>query len=49
MTLPELAEWSRRHPEAVRISSATVNKWLTCLQAVLNWARDNGDRRTVSL
>jgi integrase len=42
MTLPELAEWSRHHPGAVRIASATVNKWLTCLQAVLNWARDNG-------
>jgi integrase len=42
MTLPELADWSRHHPDAVRISSATVNKWLTCLQAVLNWARDNG-------
>jgi integrase len=42
MTLPELADWSRHHPDAVRISSATVNKWLTCLQAVLNWARENG-------
>jgi integrase len=42
LTLPELADWSRRHPDAVRISSATVNKWLTCLQAVLNWARENG-------
>jgi integrase len=42
MTLPELAEWSRQHTDAVRISSATVNKWLTCLQAVLNWARENG-------
>jgi integrase len=42
MTLPELAEWSRHHPDAASISSATVNKWLTCLQAVLNWARDNG-------
>jgi integrase len=42
MTLPDLADWSRQHPDAVRISSATVNKWLTCLQAVLNWARENG-------
>jgi integrase len=42
MALPELAEWSRHHPDAVRISSSTVNKWLTCLQAVLNWARENG-------
>jgi integrase len=42
MTLPELAEWSRQHPDVERISPATVNKWLTCLQAVVNWARDNG-------
>ena len=42
MTLPEFADWSRQHPDAVRISSATVNKWLTCLHAVLNWARENG-------
>src|SRR5262249_54628774 len=42
MTLRELAEWSRQHPGTARISSATVNKWLTCLQAVLNWARENG-------
>jgi integrase len=42
MSLPELVKWSRQHPDAVRISSATVNKWLTCLQAVLNWARENG-------
>jgi integrase len=39
MTLPELAD---HHPDAVRISSATVHKWLTCFQAVLNWARENG-------
>ena len=42
MPLPELAEWSRQHPGIVPISSATVNKWLTCLQAVLNRARDDG-------
>jgi hypothetical protein len=40
--LPELAEWSRKHPGAVSISAATINKWLTCVQAVLNWARGNG-------
>ncbi len=40
--LPVLVEWSRSRPEAERISNATVNKWLTCLQGVLNWARSNG-------
>jgi integrase len=42
MSLLELADWSRQHPDAVCISPATVNKWLTCLQAILNWARENG-------
>ena len=40
--LPELVEWSNRHPEAERVSSATVNKLLGGVQAVLVWARDNG-------
>jgi integrase len=41
-TLPELVQWSREHPGIVRIGAATINKWLTCLQGVLNWARKNG-------
>ena len=40
--LPELAEWTRNHPGTVCISAPTINKWLTCLQSVLNWARKNG-------
>jgi integrase len=40
--LPELVEWTRNHPGTVCISAATINKWLTCLQGVLNWARKNG-------
>jgi integrase len=40
--LPELAEWSRAHPGTPCIGAATINKWLTCLQGVLNWARKNG-------
>jgi integrase len=40
--LPELAEWSREHPYTPCIGAATINKWLTCLQGVLNWARKNG-------
>jgi integrase len=40
--LPKLAEWSREHPGTVCIGAATINKWLTCLQGVLNWARKNG-------
>jgi integrase len=40
--LPELAAYSRKHPELPRIKAATINKWLNCLGAVLNWARNNG-------
>lgn len=41
-TLPELVDWSRTHPEARKISPATVNKLLGGVQAVAVWARDNG-------
>jgi integrase len=41
-TLPELAKWSHEHPGTICIGAATINKWLTCLQGVLNWARKNG-------
>jgi integrase len=41
-TLPELVEWSREHPEAPKVSSATVNKLLGATQAVAVWARNNG-------
>ena len=40
--LPELVEWSRRHPGAKKISPATVNKLLGGVQAVAIWGRDNG-------
>jgi integrase len=41
-TLPHLVEYSRAHPDAPRIKASTVNKWLNCLGAVLNWSRKNG-------
>jgi integrase len=41
-TLPQLVEYSRAHRDAPRIKAATVNKWLNCLGAVLNWSRKNG-------
>jgi hypothetical protein len=41
-SLPELVAWSEEHPGTVCIVAATVNKWLSCLGAVLNWARKNG-------
>ena len=40
--LPELVSWTRSHPGTVCIVAATINKWLSCLGAVLNWARKNG-------
>jgi integrase len=42
MTLPELVEWRRAHPGAPRVSSRSVNKQLGGVQAIINWARENG-------
>jgi integrase len=41
-TLPALRDWSKTHPEANRVSPATVNKVLGGVQAIAVWARDNG-------
>ena len=41
-TLPELAQWGREHPDAPKITAGTVNKQLTAVQAIANWAHDNG-------
>jgi integrase len=42
MSLPELAEWGRKHPEAIKITATTVNKQLGAVQAVCRWAHDKG-------
>jgi hypothetical protein len=41
-TLPQLLEWSQKHPEVQRISAGTVNKLLGAVQAISVWGRDNG-------
>jgi hypothetical protein len=41
-TLPEQAAWGREHPEAPRITAATINKQLGGVQAICVWASDNG-------
>jgi integrase len=41
-SLPELAEWGRKHPNATRLSEGTINKLLGGVQAVAVWARDQG-------
>jgi integrase len=41
-TLPELAQWGREHPDEPKITAGTVNKQLTAVQAIANWAHDNG-------
>ena len=41
-SLPELAEWGREHPEAPKITAATVNKLLGGVQTVALWAYDKG-------
>jgi len=40
--LPQLVEWATKHPEAEKVSAATVNKLLGGVQAVAVWGRDNG-------
>ena len=42
MPLPELAEWGRKHPEAQKVSAATLNKLLGGVQTIGLWAYDKG-------
>jgi len=42
MSLPELAEWGRKHPEVQRIATPTLNKLLGGVQTIALWARDKG-------
>ena len=42
MPLPELAEWGRKHAEAQKIATPTLNKLLGGVQAVAMWARTSG-------
>ena len=40
--LPELTEWSRKHPEAPKVTQSTVNKQVGALQTIAEWAYANG-------
>jgi integrase len=42
MSLPELAEWGRKHPELQKIATPTLNKLLGGVQTIALWARDKG-------
>ena len=42
MPLPELAAWGRKHTEAQKIATPTLNKLLGGVQTVALWARDTG-------
>ena len=42
MSLPELAEWGRKHPEVQKIATPTLNKLLGGVQTIALWARDKG-------
>ena len=41
-TLPELSAWGSKHPEATKVSAATVNKQLGAVSAIASWAHLNG-------
>jgi len=42
MTLPNLVEWRRSHPDAKGLTPETVNKLLGGVQAIVKWAGKNG-------
>jgi integrase len=41
-SLPELSAWSRKYPDAPRVSAGTINKQLGAMQAVATWGYENG-------
>jgi integrase len=41
-SLPELAAWGRKHPEAPRVAPGTINKQLGAVQAIGVWGAANG-------
>jgi integrase len=41
-TLPELSAWGLKHPEAPKVSAATVNKQLGAVMAIASWGHANG-------
>lgn len=41
-TLPELVEFSRKHPNVPKVAAGTVNKLLGGVQAITIWGRTNG-------
>jgi integrase len=41
-TLPAQTAWGREHPEAPRITAATINKQLGGVQSICIWANENG-------
>ena len=42
LTLPQTIEWANEHPDASRVSAATVNKQLGGVQSTLAWAHNEG-------
>jgi hypothetical protein len=41
-SLPELAEWGKKHPEAPKVAPGTVNKQFGAVQAIAVWGSLNG-------
>lgn len=41
-SLPELSEYGRQHPTAMKVSPGTVNKQLGAVQAIAGWGHHNG-------
>ena len=41
-TLPQLVEWTKKHPASTRLAPATINKLIAGPMAIASWAYDNG-------
>jgi integrase len=42
MTLPQIIDWRKKHPEAPRVANKSINKQFGGVQTIVRWARDDG-------
>jgi integrase len=42
MTLPQIVNWRKAHPDAPRLANRSINKQFGGVQTIVKWARDDG-------
>jgi integrase len=42
MTLPQIVEWRKTHPDAPRLANRSISKQFGGVQTIVKWARDDG-------